>query len=129
MGLAERRAATALKEGDYKAFEGNIKQLCGFDVKMTFDWNALEGNSQCTDICENKRYNSYMFDAVTEAFQQVTADSMGKDALKSSLKEIVLIPAAGDLKFEGGVLTINNDLNGNGSYSASRIQETLESGL
>lgn len=129
MGLAERRAVTAVKENDYKTFEAKVKELCGFEVKMTFDWPTIENHKDCVWICENKRYNGYMFDPIAEALKNVCADNMGKDAVKSALKEINMIPSTGDLTFENGVLTIRNDLTGNGAYGADSIQSTLEKGL
>lgn len=129
MGLAERKLVSAIKEGDYKSFETKMKEVCGFDVKLTFDWSVLENHKDCTFICDRKKYNSYMFDRVLEAMTKICADSMGKEAVQTSLKEIVMIPSVGDLKFAAGVLTIHNDLNGNGAYDAGRIKATLEKGL
>lgn len=129
MGLAERKAVAAAKETDYKAFESTMKNICGFDVKMNFDWAQVESNDQCMWICENKKYNSYLLDCVVEAVKNICADDMGKEAVKAGLKEIQMFPVAGDLEFKGGVLTVRNDLTGNGAYDAGSIQSTLEKGL
>ncbi len=129
MGLAERKVVATVKDTEFKMFEAKVKEICGFDVKLDFDWGAAEGNKELTWICENKKFNYYMWEPVTTALTTVCADAMGKDAIKAGLKEIKMIPATGDLSFTNGVLTIHNDLTGNGAYGADRIQETLEKGL
>jgi len=44
MGLAERRLVAAAQEQEFKPFEAKVKEICGFDVKLTFNWAALENN-------------------------------------------------------------------------------------
>lgn len=129
MGLAERKAIQAAKDTDYKDFERRVQAIIGTEVVLKFDWSAVEANKDCLWILENKRHNTYMFDRVLESLSKVCADDMGKSAVKEGLKEINLIPVAGDLAFAAGVLTVRNDLTGNGAYDAERIRQTLESGL
>lgn len=129
MGLGERKAVQAIKDSDYKNFEAKVQSIAGTAVKLTFDWAALENNPKCVQLVESKKHNSYMFDRVTEALTKVCADDMGKSAVKESLKEIKMVPSVGNLTFQNGVLTIYNDLEGNGAYDAGRIKETLEKGL
>lgn len=129
MGLAERRLVTAAQEQEFKPFEAKVKEICGFDVKLTFDWAALENNSQCQWICENKKVSSYIFERVTDALKSVCADDMGKTAARERLKEIQMFPAAGDPEFANGILTVRNDVTGNGAYDAAQIQAVIEKGL
>ena len=70
-----------------------------------------------------------MWEPITAALSTICCDSMGKDAVKSSLKEIKMIPTSGDMDFNGGVLTIHSDLTGNGHWTSEQIQEKLEKGL
>ncbi len=129
MGLAERRAVELVKETEFKMFEGKVKEICGVDVKLTFDWSAVESHKDCVWICENKKFDYYMWDNITTALTAITADNMGKEAVKNGLKAINMIPVAGELEFTSGVLTVRNDLTGNGAYDAGQIQSKLESGL
>ncbi len=129
MGLAERKVVVEVKETDFKAFEAKVKALCGYDVGIRFDWATLENNEECTSICSNKRYNGYMFDRIIEVFTSVCADSIGKGAVEEKLKSISLIPVAGQAEFSNGILTVRNDLTGNGAYSADKIKTILEEGL
>lgn len=129
MGLAERRAIQTAKDTDFKNFEASLKALCGYDLKLDFDWAALEANTECVSICENKKYNGFMFDKIILALTSICADSMGKTALREKVKEIKMKPIAGELEFAGGVLTINNDLTGSGAWGADQIQAKLEKEL
>lgn len=129
MGLAERRAAAAMKDGEFKAFEDQVKAICAFDVKLNFDWQSIENNKDCVSICENKKFTYYVGENLARALTNICADNMGKEALKSSLKEICIIPAAGDIEFAGGVFTLRSDLTGNGAWGADQIQEKMEKGL
>ena len=129
MGLAERKVVAAIKESDYKTFEAKLKKLCGFDVNVSMDWATLENHENACWIWENNKHNEMMFNCVTQAFEAICVDQMGKDAVKEKLKEIKLVPTSGDLSFSNGILLVSNDLNGNGHYSADRIQSILEQGL
>ena len=129
MGLAERKIVQVIKDTDYKAFEKKIKDLCGATVKLTVDWAPLENNSEVAWINDNKKHNSFLFDPVSKAFSNVCGDAMGQSAVAEKLKEIKLVPQDGDLSFEGGVLTVSNDLTGKGAWDADQIQAALEKGL
>lgn len=129
MGLAERKAVQSVKESDFSQFTKNVAEICGFAPNINFSWSDLENNSQCIWIVENKKHNSYMFDRVTEALRKICGDEMGKSAVKQGLKELNLVPKAGDLDYKDGTFTISNDLTGNGAYDAQRIQEFLEKHL
>ncbi len=129
MGLAERKAVQNIKETDFKNLQTKVKEICGYDLKLTFDWAAVENHSECMYICENKKYNDYMFDSVTTALTNICGDEMGKTAVREKLKEVNMIPSAGEMDFTNGVFTIRNDLCGNGAYGADSIQQTLEKNL
>lgn len=60
MGLAERRAVQTLKETDFKAFEAKMKTICGFDIKLNFDFAALEAHPDCVRIiCEQQSHDGF----------------------------------------------------------------------
>lgn len=129
MGLAEKRAVQGIKEGSYKTFESEIKKICGFDIKLNFDWAALENHADCVWICENNKANDYMFELIATAVKSVCTDDMGKIAMRERVKEISMFPVAGDMEFNGGVLAIKNDLGGNGVFDAGQIQAFIEKQL
>ncbi len=129
MGLAERRAVQTLKDTDFKAFEAKMKTICGFELKLVFDFAALEAHAECVRLIERKCHHEYMFQRIEDAFTALCIDDMGKTAVREKVKEINMIPAAGDLSFVGGVFTVRNDLAGNGAWDAGQIQGELEKAL
>ncbi len=129
MGLAERRLVATAQEQEFKPFAENMKNILGYEVTLTFDWGAVENHSDCQWICSNKKATDYMFNRLEETFKAVCADDMGKTAVREKLKEIKMVPSAGDLEFAGGVFTIRNDLTGNGAWGADQIQAELEKHL
>jgi hypothetical protein len=129
MGLAERKAVASIKDTEFKNFEAQIKQIIGVELSIEFDWAVLEAHKDCVWIGERKKCSEYMFDRIIEVFLKVCADQMGKDAVKESVKGLKLIPSAGDVNFSKGILTVRNDVAGNGAYSANQIREVLEKDL
>lgn len=129
MGLAERRFVATAQEQEFKPFAEKMKGILGYEVALTFDWAAIEAHAECQRICENKKISSYIFDRLTETFTAVCADDMGKTAVREKLKEIKMIPAAGELEFANGVFTVRNDVTGNGAWGADQLQAEVEKGL
>lgn len=126
MGLAEKKAVQGVKNGDFKTFADNIKNICGCEMTLTVDWESIENHKDCKWIIDNKKYNSFMFDRVVAALKNVCGDDMGRTAVQEHLKEIHMVPSKGDVTFQNGVLTVRNDLTGQGAFDAAHIQATLE---
>lgn len=129
MGLAERRALVEVKENQYKLFETELKNICGKDIKIDFDWATIENHERLIWICENDKFNYFIFEPILTALRSICSDNMGKEAVLTGLNEIKMIPKTGDLDFTAGVLTVRNDLTGNGAYNTDRIRKALEAGL
>jgi hypothetical protein len=129
MGLAERKAVAAIKETEFKDFMSNLQAVCGFEVKVEVDWNVIEAHKDGVWIGERKKCTEFLFGRVIEVFTKVCADAMGKDAVKDAVKGIHLIPSSGSPEFKDGILTVRNDVVGNGSHSVDQIKAVLEKGL
>lgn len=115
-GLAERRAIKEYQEKTFPELKKQIDQAAGFDVKVTVHWNELALPGQAESYNQDFFISDIFFHPLIEALKSVTADQMGKDALKSGLKEIVIKydPATAPISnyaqgwpFENGVLTLN----------------------
>lgn len=129
MGLAERRAVEGIKNGEYKAFVNDVKNIVGYDLSIDVDWVSVEDHRECAWIVENNKVQSVWFDNLLAVLKSVAADEMGKNALKEKLKSIVFINAEGYLTFDNGVFTIPSSLDGNGVYAADSILVFLEDKL
>ena len=135
MGLTEKRAVQQFKDSKFPSLKKEIDQAAGFEVPVEVKWDTLaaDGYSHLYDECFPKVY----FTPLCEAFKEITKDQMGKDALKGSLKKIVLANTketydSSGSTFDNGVLEINLQPCTNVDEIDSRkqwIQELVESKL
>lgn len=89
MGLAERRAVTDFETNHYPQLKKLIDEAAGFPVTIEVRWDTLSAQAKYVkswNACWPKIY----FAPIVEAFKKVCADDMGKEALKATLKKIVV---------------------------------------
>lgn len=139
MGLAEKRAAKEFQEKRYPGFKKEIDEAAGFEVPVEVKWEQLaeDGMVHLYDECWTKVY----FRPLIDALKAITVDDMGKEALKESLKSILIRNEAdnsygGDriAKFDktSGVLAIDHKPFSNvDDYKDMKegIQKTIEDSL
>jgi hypothetical protein len=112
MGLLEKRALKAFQDGAYKKLTGEINKIAGFNVDFDVNWEtlALEDQSHLYEESFPKVY----FEPIIKAFTEIASDEMGKDALKETLKKIIIkneggvYYGSGAYSFDNGVLTIDH---------------------
>jgi hypothetical protein len=112
MGLLEKRALKAFQDGEYKKMTNEINSIAGFNIEFDVKWEtlALEEQSHLYEESFPKVY----FTPIINALKEITADDMGKEALKGALKKVVIKNQEqiyyGDraYTFEKGVLTIDH---------------------
>src|SRR5690348_7685423 len=112
MGLAERRAAKEFETQKYPKLKAAIDAAAGFEIPVEVNWELLsiEGSSHLYADCWEKVY----FTPLIEALKVICFDEMGKEALKTSLKKVVVLNKDqinyGDrmATFTGGVLTLDH---------------------
>jgi hypothetical protein len=111
MGLLEKKAIKAFQDGTYKKLTDEINSIAGYSVEFDVDWDslALVDQSPAYEKC----FTQAFFTPIINAFKEITADDMGKEALKETLKKIVIkhkrdgYYASGSYSFADGVLTID----------------------
>ena len=88
MGLAERRATKEFQDNRYPQLKKEIDEAVGFEIAVEVKWEQLaeDGMVHLYEDCWAKVY----FRPLIDALKAITADDMGKQALKESLKSIVL---------------------------------------
>ncbi len=113
MGLAERRAAKEVQTAVFPDLKKRIDEAAGFEVPMEIDWDRL---AQPNDAhLYNEYWTGIYFEPLIQGFQAICSDDLGKEALKDSLKKVV-ITNSGDayderaFSFENGVLGIDHKL-------------------
>lgn len=112
MGLQERRAVKTFQDGSYQSLTNEINTLAGYPLEFDINWDtlALEEYTHLYDEGFTKVY----FTPLINALKEITADDMGKEALKEALKKVVIKNEAGNYygstayAFNGGVLTIDH---------------------
>ena len=127
MGLQERRAVKAFQDNSYQKLTSEINTLAGFPIEFEVNWDtlALEEYTHMYEECFPKVYFTPLINAVKE----ITIDDMGKEALKESLKKVVIKNEAGNVygsnayAFNGGVLTIDHQPFSNVDNITERSEE------
>jgi hypothetical protein len=135
MGLAERRAVEHFKSEDYPGWKAKIDQAAGFDVPVEVAWDELAVVDYASSYVTF--FPKVYFQPMVDALTAVTADEMGKSAVRDGLKRIVVrnthqYASTSGFAFVGGVLTIDHKPDTNVDYGAERaqgLQKLLESGL
>jgi hypothetical protein len=116
LGLAERRAIKEYQETKFPDIKKGIETAAGFAVPLEVNWEQIAKPGNANVYKEDIYWGTTIFKPLTKALASVAGDKMGKDALKSKLKKIVIIhnektaPSANfpnGLTFNAGVLTIN----------------------
>ena len=131
MGLAEKRWAADKKKTDEQAFVSKIKSTIGFDVPIQIDW---DGFSQDLGEVQYIDHDLYGLPNLVKALGTITVDDLGREAIKSSLKKIVIGPGKADdtaFTFENGVITWKAYFGSSsaGYIYADAMQKKLEQGL
>jgi hypothetical protein len=116
LGLAERRAIAAYRQEKWPLIEQGIRKAAGFDVPIDVEWDQLTISGDAGHYAEDEYYGKTIFQPLTAALGSITADQMGRDALKAKLQRIHVrfdektAPASNysnGLSFANGVLDIN----------------------
>ncbi|MCR0982666.1 hypothetical protein [Roseomonas populi] len=116
IGLAERRAIAAYRQEKYPAIEAGIQQAAGFAVPVEVEWDQLTLPGDAQYYARDDYFGKTIFEPLTTALRSITADAMGRDALRAKLQRIHIrydektAPASNypnGLSFQGGTLGIN----------------------
>lgn len=136
MGLAERRASKEFETKRYPAFKKEIDEAAGFELPVEVRWETMqaEGYAHLYDDSYPKVY----FRPLIQALKNITFDDMGKEAVKTGLKKVIIQNTTGNYsggymaQFQDGVLTLEHEPCSNVDYEKERIegiQKLLESKL
>ena len=116
LGLAERRAIAGYKQDKWPAIEQAIHKAAGFDVPVEVEWDQLAIPGDASRYADDEYFGKTIFQPLTAALTSITADQMGRDALKAKLQRIHVrfdektAPVSNypnGVSFQGGVLEIN----------------------
>jgi hypothetical protein len=130
MGLKERRELQSFVESHYPALKNEIDEAAKFNVDVEVKWDTLAVEGMSHMYLEH--WPNLYFKPLVEAFKGITADDMGAQALKDSLKKIVIENEGSKSNeyewctFEEGVLRLNHEPHTNNEgYSGKTRLESL----
>ena len=131
MGLAEKRWAAEKKNTDEAALVAKVNATLGFSVPIEIDW---EGFAKNLDDAQYITHESYGLPNLVKALTSITADALGKEAIKEALKKIVIQAAKSEdasITFDQGVITWKAYFGSSstGYIYADAMQKKLESAL
>jgi len=131
MGLAEKRWAADKKKTDETAFVGQVSKTLGFSVPVEIDWDAFSTN---LNDAQYITHDSYGLPNLVRALSTITADDLGKEAIKGALKKIVIKPGSAEdtaFSFDQGVITWKAYFgsSSSGYIYADAMQKQLEQSL
>ena len=141
LGLAERRAIAAYREQVFPGVLAEINEAAKTPLEVEANWDGIALPGQAAQYAGPGYWTSIYFTPLIQALRAVTADAMGRDAVKAKLRRVVVAynpdtaPASNypkGLKFADGTLTINWHPNSNAGDMKERteaIQKALEAGL
>ena len=130
MGLAERRATKEFQDKSLPALKAEIEKLAGFAVPIDINWEQLAREDYADSYDEN--WKKVYFQPVINALKKITRDDMGRDAVKSGLKKIILCNTKGAysaesaITFTGGEITIDHDPISNVDYVDDRTDHLVK---
>jgi len=110
MGLKERRAVQDYEKNDYPPLRDAIFKAMGFEVPMEVFWDKLALEDQSMHYKEG--FTKVFFEPLRLSMESICRDDMGRDALKRSLKKIVITNlhdygGETSFTFEKGTLTLD----------------------
>lgn len=131
MGLAEKRWVLERKKADEETFVAQLKSVAQIEVPVEIDWEAFSGN--ITDA-QYISHDSYGLPNLIKALKDVVVDDLGKEAVKGSLKKVVIKPAAAEqarFVFDGGIIQWHAYFGGSSSgyIYADQMKKTIEAAL
>ena len=131
MGLAEKRWAQERKKNDEPQFVSQIQAITGTKASVDIDWDAFSGNLDDAQYIVDQQYG---LPNLLSALKEVCGDDLGKDALKGSLKKVVIKPAksaAAKFAFEAGSIQWSAYFGSSseGYFYKDAMKKTIEAAL
>jgi hypothetical protein len=134
MGLAERRAIKSFADNQWPALQTAIHAAAGSAIPVEVHWDSL-ATADYAHLYEESLPKLY-FIPLIDALKRIAIDDMGREALATSVKKIVIQNKKPDYssywaEFKDGVLTLDHQFT-NVDYHKERedlVVQVLEKAL
>jgi hypothetical protein len=113
MALAERRAVQEFETNQLPALKERVEKAAGFSVPLEISWDTLAVTGESRLYAES--WPAVYFEPLVGALEWVGRDNMGREAIQSEVKKIVLQNTKGCTNpdcwaaFHDGVLTLDHE--------------------
>lgn len=111
MGLAERRVAAAYQKDKFPAWKQKLNEIAGYELAFEVNWDELVKEGFLDSYPNTIDYNFFM--PIEGALKSITADDLGREALKAKIKGIRITSVRGwsslEVKVEGDRLLLDAD--------------------
>jgi hypothetical protein len=136
MTLAERRIVSEFETSQFPALKTRVEEAAGFPVPMEVRWDTLAVPGESRLYAES--WPLVYFEPLIAGLAAVCRDEMGREAVKGSIKKIVIQNAKGCVygdcwaTVDAGVLTLDHESLTNSGATDERTKgliAVLESSL
>jgi hypothetical protein len=135
VGLAEKRVLNQFALTVFPGLKQQVDEAAGFDVPLEVRWDTLAKDATHSSSWLTGWPKIY-FQPMIDAFQQICVDDLGKQALRTGLKRVVIQDtrvghSSWWATFEGGTLTLDTMFT-NVDAVADRtkvLRDAIENGL
>jgi hypothetical protein len=130
VGLSGRRAIKEFQDHHLPELKQKIDQTAGFEVALEVEWEtiAIADQTQIYNECWTQIY----FSPLIAAFTSICQDELGRTALKSALKQVVIQNTGGIYygdrwaTFNDGVLILDHEPTTNAADIEERTQGLIK---
>ena len=135
MGLAERRIVKSFQDGEFQELTKEANEAAGKTLKYEVNWEQLAEEESSHLYADS--WPQIYFEPLIQALKDITADDMGKEAIKEGLETVVIRNQEGCYSpdcwanFTNKTLTLDHKLANVSEVDAraKELQATLENGL
>ncbi len=126
MGLAQKRIIQDYQQNEFPKWKEQFNAVAGFDVPMDIKWDTMQDEGYSDKAMYFECYQQVYFRPLMNVMKHLCQDDMGKEAVKASLKKIVIDGTDGsgphNSSFDNGVFLIKHKFHTNTDYENDRVK-------
>lgn len=113
MGLLEKRAIKAYEEEVFANYANEINGIADYKIEIEVKWDTL-AVPDSTHLY-NEGFRKVYFLPIIKSLTEIAQDDLGKEALKSTLKKIIIkneegiYSASNAYNFSNGILVVDHE--------------------
>jgi hypothetical protein len=117
MGLVQRRIIADYQSKQFPKWVEEFKKVVSFEIPIEVKWDTLMSDSYSKPEQYFEWIDKVFFKPLIDVFSSLCSDDMGREAVKTSVKKILIDGTEGSSpgasKFEDGTLFLNHKFHTN----------------